>query len=276
MAATLQLQPTPHARPLPAPEAVMSGRVVVSFDEAIVAEVALTRPVTVIGRRPDCDIVLEHPAISGRHALLRLEERRVFVEDLASTNGVRVNGLPCSRQLVQHLDLIEIGRHKVHYFDDSLLSGRVSLESTVHSDYERTLVAPRGAEEPMGDAPMPTLTDIAARPLDGTQLLAVPAFAKAADFVLPPRDAPCLRLVEGPRKGERLALVQANTMVGTAGSDNALVVRRGANFYLARFSGAAPRLNGRAVGPGTHSIGEGDTIEVGALRYELVLQPESR
>ena len=249
---------------------------VVSFDESIVAEVELTKPATVIGRRPDCDIVLEHPAVSGRHALLRLEERSVFVEDLASTNGVRVNGLPCSRQLVQHLDLIEVGRHRLHYFDDKLLAGRVSLESTVHSDYEKTLVAPRGAQ-PQPEPPPPTLTDVdKTQRIDSTQALRVPAFARADDFALPARDTPVLRIANGPGKGERLALVEANTMVGAAGGENALVVRRGASFYLARFTGGAPRLNGRAVGPGTHSIKHGDAIEVGAVRYELLLEPESR
>lgn len=276
MAAVLPLQPRAHERaPQPGGRA-MSGRVVVSFDDTIVAEVELTKPATVIGRRPDCDIVLEHPAISGRHALLRLEERSVFVEDLASTNGVRVNGLPCSRQLVQHLDLIELGRHKIHYFDDRLLEGRVSLESTVHSDYEKTLVAPRGpaVEE---DVPPPTLTEVdRTLRIDGTQALSIPTFAKAADFALPTRSTPVLRVADGPRRGERMALVQANTMVGAPGGQNALVVRRGAGLYLARFSGSAPRLNGRPIGPGTHAIADGDTIEVGAVRYELILEPDSR
>src|SRR5688572_16418951 len=110
----------------------VSGRLVVSFDNAIVGEVALQKPVTVVGRHPDCDLVIEHAAVSGRHALFRLVNQTVYVEDLASTNGVKVNGLPSSRQVIHHLDLIEIGWHKLHYFDDSLLAGRIgNLESTV-------------------------------------------------------------------------------------------------------------------------------------------------
>lgn len=255
----------------------MSARVVVSLDDAIVGEVELTKPATVIGRRPDCDVVLEHPAISGRHAVLRLEGRAVFVEDLASTNGVRVNGLPCSRQLVQHLDLIELGRHKVHFFDDKLLvKGLDGLESTVQADYESTLVAPRGLDDTASDAPAPAPAQLAVtQPLDATQAIARPDPA----FLMPPAagESPALRIAAGPRTGERLPLQQTHTMVGTAGAETALVVRRGRSFFLARFSGSAsPRLNGREIGPGTHAIAEGDSIEVGALRYELILQPESR
>lgn len=261
----------------------MSARVVVSFDDAIVAEVELAKPVTVVGRRPDCDIVLEHPAISGRHALLRLEDRAVYVEDLASTNGVRVNGLPCSRQVVQHLDLIELGRHKLHFFDDALLGGRLrSLESTVHSDYESTLAAPRGLDDTASAAREPTPSDLALtspptpapaswKAGDATQAIPVPDFAKA------PRAGPSLRIAAGPRAGERVALTETHTMVGAPGGASALVVRRGSSFFLARFAGSSsPRLNGRQIGPGTHAIAEGDTIEVGADRYELLLAPESR
>ena len=45
----------------------MAARVVLSLDDAIVSEVSLEKPVTVIGRHPGCDIVIDHPAISGRH-----------------------------------------------------------------------------------------------------------------------------------------------------------------------------------------------------------------
>ena len=55
---------------------------------------------------------------------------------------MRVNGISASHQVVHHLDLIEVGRHKLHFFDDELLAkGVKSLESTVQTDYERTMLA---------------------------------------------------------------------------------------------------------------------------------------
>ena len=50
----------------------MGARVVVSFEGAIVAEVELDKPVTVVGRHPACDIWIDHPAVSGRHMLFRV------------------------------------------------------------------------------------------------------------------------------------------------------------------------------------------------------------
>lgn len=41
----------------------------------------------VLGRAADCDIVLEDPAVSSRHARLTIEDNHVLLEDLASLNG---------------------------------------------------------------------------------------------------------------------------------------------------------------------------------------------
>jgi Protein of unknown function (DUF3662)/FHA domain len=45
-----------------------------------------------VGRSRDCDIVLEDSSVSRRHAELRPRGSAWTVEDLGSTNGVRVNG----------------------------------------------------------------------------------------------------------------------------------------------------------------------------------------
>lgn len=48
----------------------------------------------VAGRSPDCDIVLDDPHVSQRHAAFRLHaDGTVTVEDLGTLNGVTVNGL---------------------------------------------------------------------------------------------------------------------------------------------------------------------------------------
>ncbi len=49
----------------------------------------LDRPETIIGRDPQCDIVINHKTLSRRHARLRMGPP-VTIEDLGSTNGLRV------------------------------------------------------------------------------------------------------------------------------------------------------------------------------------------
>jgi hypothetical protein len=63
-----------------------------------------------IGRSRDCDIVLEDSSISRRHAELRPGGQGWVIEDLGSTNGVRVNGNTVhGPQEVCTGDRIEIG-----------------------------------------------------------------------------------------------------------------------------------------------------------------------
>jgi len=46
----------------------------------------------VIGRSRECDLVLDDPNVSRRHAELRREEGEWAVRDLGSTNGIKLNG----------------------------------------------------------------------------------------------------------------------------------------------------------------------------------------
>lgn len=46
----------------------------------------------VIGRSPKCQLVIDDPLVSRRHARLILKDNAVTVEDLGSVNGVLVNG----------------------------------------------------------------------------------------------------------------------------------------------------------------------------------------
>lgn len=256
----------------------MGARVVVSLDGAIVTEVSLDKPVTVVGRHPTCDICIDHPAVSGRHMLFRVVNRTVYVEDLASTNGTKVNGLSAQHQVVHHLDLIEVGRHKLHFFDAELLeAGGVSnLETTVHTDFEKTMMAAHVVEAPRPAAAAPARR--VREDEDLSRTMAIPR-DPALRFGHEPEPAAggdggaqlALRMLTGLHAGELVSLKQANTMLGTAGADTALVVRRGNRYYLARLGGnRAPRLNRQELAPGAHPIAPRDVIEVGNARYEVI------
>ena len=55
-------------------------------------QVALHRPVLLIGRHLECDVRIDSPKISRRHCCLAMAYDRVLIRDLGSRNGVRVNG----------------------------------------------------------------------------------------------------------------------------------------------------------------------------------------
>jgi hypothetical protein len=63
-----------------------------------------------IGRSRECDVVIEDSGVSRRHAELRPEGMLWRIEDLGSTNGVRVNGLAIrGAHQLQSGDRIEMG-----------------------------------------------------------------------------------------------------------------------------------------------------------------------
>jgi len=57
-------------------------------------EVDLQRGITYIGRSEECEVTIEDPLVSRRHARILFQDDDVTLEDLGSRNGVRVNGKP--------------------------------------------------------------------------------------------------------------------------------------------------------------------------------------
>lgn len=64
----------------------------------------------VIGRAPGCEIRLDDPLVSRRHARVLMSEIGVGLEDLDSANGVFVNARRCRGITALHPgDLVQIG-----------------------------------------------------------------------------------------------------------------------------------------------------------------------
>ena len=66
---------------------------------------------TLVGRGREADITLDDPFISDRHVRLDRMENRIVIEDLGSTNGTQVNGLPVTgRRVLDRGDVVRIGQ----------------------------------------------------------------------------------------------------------------------------------------------------------------------
>jgi pSer/pThr/pTyr-binding forkhead associated (FHA) protein len=71
----------------------------------------------VLGRDEACDIALEDPLMSGRHARIVALESGVVLEDLGSTNGVYLNGMRVNKRDRLHAgDRIVIGTTELSVF----------------------------------------------------------------------------------------------------------------------------------------------------------------
>lgn len=74
-----------------------------------------------IGRASDCDIVIDHPAVSRRHAEIRCQGNVCQITDLNSFNGTFVNGRRVQTSILGDGDTIHVGGVQV-YFDRSSVS----------------------------------------------------------------------------------------------------------------------------------------------------------
>lgn len=71
----------------------------------------------ILGRRESCDIRLPYPNVSSVHFTLTFREGHWHVEDLNSTNGVKVNGARVHQQRLMPGDEIAIAtrRFRIEY-----------------------------------------------------------------------------------------------------------------------------------------------------------------
>ncbi len=99
----------------------------------------LTDGVWFIGREPSCEIRLDFPDVSGRHALLNISQGAALIKDLRSANGTYVNG-----ELLT--DEVRLGGGDVVQIGENLL--RVSDEA----EEEKAAALP---EEPAAEEPAP-------------------------------------------------------------------------------------------------------------------------
>jgi pSer/pThr/pTyr-binding forkhead associated (FHA) protein len=81
----------------------------IAADQGTHPPVGLDRPVCVVGRHDYANLPLPAKAVSKLHALIVREQRRVYLRDLASTNGVDVNGAAVRETELSDADVIRIG-----------------------------------------------------------------------------------------------------------------------------------------------------------------------
>ena len=81
-----------------------------------------------LGRRSDNTFVLPSGSVSGRHAEIRVENGRVELSDLGSTNGTKVSGRKVESAEVAHGDMITLGSFKLRLLDRQMETGEMEIE----------------------------------------------------------------------------------------------------------------------------------------------------
>lgn len=74
--------------------------------------IVLQKDLVLVGRQEHCDLRIEHKTISKLHCVLVKTDGLVFIRDLGSTNGCRVNGQKVVRSALFANDVLSIANFK--------------------------------------------------------------------------------------------------------------------------------------------------------------------
>jgi predicted component of type VI protein secretion system len=74
--------------------------------------IPLLKPQLLVGRRESCDIVLRFANVSAHHCQLAIDNGYLYVRDLQSRNGIKVNDVRKPESRLDPGDVLAIAKHK--------------------------------------------------------------------------------------------------------------------------------------------------------------------
>jgi pSer/pThr/pTyr-binding forkhead associated (FHA) protein len=245
-------------------------KLILKFDDRDLSECAVgTHPIT-IGRLPDNSLVIDNPAVSGRHARVYREGNHYVLEDLKSTNGTYVNDKPIARHTLLEGDVILVGKHTVLFTQAGgeqaeeakpeqfvpEIGGTMQLDTQKQKDLLSGL-----------DRGRPSQTSI-------------PVVPKTAIPTTQGRIG-TIKVVSGNTGQSDYVLAAMTTMIGKADTSQirlkgwfkpkvaAAISRKGEGFTITPMGGKLT-INGERV-DGRRDLVSGDLIEVSGLSLEFTL-----
>ncbi|WP_028102071.1 FHA domain-containing protein [Pseudoduganella violaceinigra] len=96
------------------------AKLLVMREGVIEQTVQLTKERMTVGRHKHNDIVLNHAAVSGEHAIVTTILDDSFLEDLQSTNGTFVNGHRIGKHFLQNKDVIKMAKYHLEFVSDGI------------------------------------------------------------------------------------------------------------------------------------------------------------
>jgi pSer/pThr/pTyr-binding forkhead associated (FHA) protein/tetratricopeptide (TPR) repeat protein len=244
-------------------------KLIIEDDEGKTTVVPLIRDEITIGRKEGNTIRLTERNVSRKHAKLVKQNGSVYIEDLTSYNGIKVNGDRISgRAPVQEGDRIQIGDYQLALKLDKATQPN-SPAGEVGNEKTTPFVRENGATP---GAPM----DL--QPTVQTAILQAP--------VLPPSETPArLAVVSSNFAGQEFVLEKPAMVIGRTDENDivvnhrsisrhhAKIIREGAHFHIVDLQSAnGVRVNGEEYGK--VELRKGDHVDLGHVRLRFVAPGE--
>lgn len=238
-----------------------------------------------VGRSPECQIQLDLPTVSRRHAMLQRRGSGWAIEDTGGRNGLFVNGRQAAYAELRDGDHIRISRALITFEDNVQARMRARSRSTPRERELRdrlvAILGREGASDPFTGtrSEVLVLDEAALEALDGPTMETL----DESSFEVPD-DAPAeLRWVDAQKGPQALQLGEV-LKIGR-GPEMDLQVRglmaftplfaeirqQGEGFVLQRRARLIRLLvNGKSLGSAPHPLEDGDQLELAGTRALFV------
>lgn len=248
----------------------MTAKLIMSLDGVLIQEYPLNKDRITIGRKPDNDVVINNLAVSSQHAAIVTIGHDSFMEDLDSTNGLTVNGVPTKKHFLHNNDVIEIGKYMLKYLNDH-------VSQTSAADFEKTMImrAPvtpyRAPDDKTGDTGFFQKGHAAEPAIKAEVRPAPPPQVDIVQVAAPrPVTLAAIQILNGPNAGKELDLVKGLTTLGKPGVQVAVLTKRPQGFFITHVEGASyPVVNGEVLGGQPRQLQDHDLIELAGIKMEF-------
>jgi pSer/pThr/pTyr-binding forkhead associated (FHA) protein len=226
------------------------------FEGAVIKEIQAKDEITV-GRRPDNDVVIDNPAVSGRHCKIVRTGDTYFVEDLNSTNGVFLNAKKIIKSGLQNNDVIGIAKHALKFIDDRPQPAPAAAAPAKSASADATMmISPQKQQE------------LAAAATSAAQKK--PAIVRVTKGVVNQLEFELKNRSTYIGKSDHVQIkIKGTGLFGSAPESAAMIAHHQDGYFLIPVKEGYVKLNGRPVHQ-KELLKDGDVIQAGGttLRFE--------
>ena len=239
------------------------AKIFLKFNEQVLKEILLEDPQLTIGRKPDNDLVIDNPAVSGHHARVVKEEGGFFIEDLGSTNGTFLNDAKVQKQKLKNTDRVSVGKHALIFQEEVAPPPPPPPPPPKETESDKTMILDTAAQK---------------------ELLKALGTVKTAAVAAKQEKIGWLTVSTGDTDKKEYELTGRLNVIGKedtasvkligwlAPKNAAMLSRRGPAYFISMPEGAKKiTVNGEAV-QGQRELQDGDVIIVAGVHFHFSLK----
>ncbi len=218
---------------------------------AVIKEIPILPNVSslTIGRKPDNDIVIDNPAVSGHHARFFKIGSSYFIEDLNSTNGTFIKGKKILKAEIHNGDEIHIAKHSLVFICEE----------------EKPVARPVEVPTPLPAEEKPEVY----KPVASEKI----AYIRIVDGIVDKEQielvAPVIYI--GTEQTAGIRVKPSGGLFGSFSGMAALISKRQNSFILKAMEKGYPKVNGQNIDDQIE-LKDGDIIEVGKTKMVFSLK----